>query len=57
MPNCYSGIATSMAMSTFISEKSQELLIYEQALASRKPELWKQAINKEVQALRNNRIW
>lgn len=39
-----------------IFEKLQELFTYKQTLAAFKAELQKQAINKKVQALKNNHI-
>ena len=56
-PNCYEGIAVNMAMSAVVSEELQEPLTYEQALASPEAELWKQAMNEEVEALEDSHTW
>ena len=56
-PNRYEGMAVNMAISAVISKELQEPLTYEQALASLETELWKQAMNEEVQALEENHTW
>lgn len=51
-PNCYKSMAVNIAMSAVIFEEFQEPLTYKQALALLEAELWKQAINEEVQPLK-----
>lgn len=50
-------MAITMAISAVISKKLQKPLTYEQLLALFKADLWKQAIDEEMQAFKDNFIW
>lgn len=50
-------MAINIAISAVVSKKLQEPLTYKQALESPKAKLWKQAMDEEVQALKDNHIW